>query len=299
MTGHHIVSWGGRLGNLLFQAAMGISLEARTGIPWIGHGPVHPESIDALQDWVGPLRFASEEEYRSLFGPKGVSGKLWRSWQGLLPGRYRRLVIQSSGRPHSWYREVKGPCFWGGYWQSPLNWDDQEVAIRQHLYYRPTVGGELGDLLGPVRAEGTVALHVRRGDYLTSSSFGVLDKEFYLRALDRIPHRGRVFVFSDDPQWCLEAFPDRTTFQVVNCGVSGDLFLMTQCHHTVISRSTYSWWGAWLRERQEGLTLAPSRWFPSFQGVPPRNEIYPAHWQLVEEQSVDMSSEKGVNGIGK
>ena len=38
-----------------------------------------------------------------------------------------------------------------------------------------------------------------------------------------------------------------------------DLYLMQNCHHAIISNSTYYWWGAWLQQPSENhIVIAPS-----------------------------------------
>ena len=38
-----------------------------------------------------------------------------------------------------------------------------------------------------------------------------------------------------------------------------DLFLMRNCHHAIISNSTYYWWGAWLqvKDQSKHYVIAP------------------------------------------
>jgi hypothetical protein len=36
---------------------------------------------------------------------------------------------------------------------------------------------------------------------------------------------------------------------------------MARCRHHVIANSSFSWWGAWLGERDDSVVVAPSRWF--------------------------------------
>jgi hypothetical protein len=55
----------------------------------------------------------------------------------------------------------------------------------------------------------------------------------------------------------------------------GDFEAMRRCRHFVIANSTFSWWAAWLGEREGSVVVAPRRWFEdrtrnSSDIVPPR-----------------------------
>lgn len=115
-----------------------------------------------------------------------------------------------------------------------------------------------------------IAIHVRRGDYITNPTafahHGVLDKEYYDRAIELMdtkydnPH---YFVFSEDVEWCQENIKtdNRITYVGSECNDikdSGHLHLMTKCKSHIIANSSYSWWGAFLGDSE--FTIGPERW---------------------------------------
>jgi len=74
------------------------------------------------------------------------------------------------------------------------------------------------------------------------------------------------FVFSDDIEWCKKNIKfSHPTFFVEDeyFGKKGEeyLFLMSACKYFVIPNSTFSWWGAWLSEREEKIVICPKKWF--------------------------------------
>ena len=118
--------------------------------------------------------------------------------------------------------------------------------------------------------ETPVAIHVRRGDYVTNPTafahHGVLDKAYYDRAIKLMeskhpnPH---YFVFSEDVEWCMENIKTdkQITFVGSECNDikdSGHLYLMTKCKNHIIANSSYSWWGAFLGNSE--FTIGPERW---------------------------------------
>jgi hypothetical protein len=55
--------------------------------------------------------------------------------------------------------------------------------------------------------------------------------------------------------------------------------LMAHCHHHVIANSSFSWWGAWLNERQQKTVIAPRAWFaPEELMKRNMNDLYPSGW---------------------
>jgi hypothetical protein len=117
----------------------------------------------------------------------------------------------------------------------------------------------------------SVSLHVRRGDYLEGDQLRVLGVEYYENAIERItesigvvPH---LYVFSDDIEWCKNAFDDKFSihFVDINRGKNSykDIFLMASCKHNIISASTFSWWAGYLNDNPSKIVIAPKFWYCS------------------------------------
>jgi hypothetical protein len=137
----------------------------------------------------------------------------------------------------------------------------------------------------PIR---TIALHVRRGDYVQESdSFWVPTLEYFTRAIGLLSTDVPIVIFSDGPDWCRKALlpllGDRAT---VYEGVPRlkpeepgyrkeeepldwiDLFAMARMALHVTSNSSYSWWGAWLSS--DPSPIAPLRWYgPKLSWISP------------------------------
>jgi len=120
----------------------------------------------------------------------------------------------------------------------------------------------------------SISLHIRRGDYVSNAGynefFGTCSIEYYQRAVHRITGSNRkaefkVFVFSDDLNWCRDhlLLDQEMVFVDVNSDRDGfyDMMFMARCHHNVIANSTYSWWAAWLNENPDKIVVAPEQWF--------------------------------------
>ncbi|WP_374284519.1 alpha-1,2-fucosyltransferase [Novosphingobium sp.] len=163
-----------------------------------------------------------------------------------------------------------------GYWQSWRYFDDCAAQLRAELQPRVPLSDQSGRLRDAMQSANSLALHVRRGDYVTSaetaSFHGALSTDFYAAAVQFIRERApglHCYVFSDDLDWCREALQHLglpLTFVDVNRGADSwqDLYLMAACRHSIIANSSFSWWAAWLGDGQqhaERMVVAPQRWF--------------------------------------
>ena len=125
-------------------------------------------------------------------------------------------------------------------------------------------------------ADHSVAIHVRRGDYINNPTanahHGVLDREYYDKAIGMIdstythPH---YFVFSEDIDWCKENIKGKgeVTYVGVECNDvkdSGHLHLMTKCENHILANSSFSWWGAFLGNSK--CAIGPKNWLADGSG---------------------------------
>jgi hypothetical protein len=181
------------------------------------------------------------------------------------------------------------------YLQDLDNFRGFEERIRQYFKPRTPVLAELDarfpwfqDIPNPV------ALHVRRGDYLSwPEHYPVLDLDYYRRAVKEMRARhpdARIVVFSDDINWCRRVLPSEFVFvDGVPRAMSAagrrrqgepqdqyDLFLMARCVGHIIANSTYSWWGAFLAG--DTPVCYPTTWYgPRLQHIEWRRMI-PESW---------------------
>ena len=152
-----------------------------------------------------------------------------------------------------------------GYWQNELYFSD----IRELLLRELSPISSMNDLgnayLEPIKNSNSVSLHVRRGDYLNLKNVGVLDVDYYMKAVEYIRtnvEKPIFFIFSDDLEWCKNSlgflegciYVDRTQTEI------DDLKLMSFCRHNIIANSSFSWWGAWLNQNPKKTVIAPKGW---------------------------------------
>lgn len=147
-----------------------------------------------------------------------------------------------------------------GYFQAEAYFADWAAPIRAELRSReapPLDGGAC-----------PVCVHLRRGDYQKPENaiLQVCTPDYYARALRRVEQEhpdAVLYVFSDDIDWA-QAHLDTGRLPAVfmpRGSAAGDLALMQQCRHFVISNSTYSWWAQYLGDAPDKQVYAPDRWY--------------------------------------
>lgn len=174
-----------------------------------------------------------------------------------------------------------------GYWED-CRYFDKDFRFK---YRTPTLNEKSSELLDELKRlieEGItpVAIHVRRGDYLTCDNpgffSGICTEHYYENAISYIKKHisfPKFFFFSDDPDFVEENFnvPEKV---VVNWNKGEDsfldMYLMSQFPAVIIANSTFSFWGAQNSELNP-LVLCPSR----FNNLPYPSEIKREGWVVI------------------
>lgn len=145
---------------------------------------------------------------------------------------------------------------------------------------------KLAFLTEEINTYNSVAIHVRRGDYVSNKNankfHGVLPIDYYTQASDYFVKFDNVkfFIFSDDIHYVNLKFDFLKNKKILDVNRFNesylDIFLMSQCKNQIIANSSFSWWGAWLNCYQEKLVIAPKKWIqkPSL----PFDDITPPEW---------------------
>lgn len=130
------------------------------------------------------------------------------------------------------------------------------------------------------RYQDTVAVHVRRGDYLNLSHIHYnLPESYYRKAFSYFPNE-TFTIFSDDTKWCEETFSDIDCVIVHKDHFAVDLFniyAMSLCKGIIIANSSFSWWGAYLSKHTN--IIAPNLWVAGENTVEDR---IPKEWTVID-----------------
>ena len=131
----------------------------------------------------------------------------------------------------------------------------------------------------------SVAVHIRRGDYLhrvNAPNFGICSEEYYQRAIRMIRQyhpEAKLFFFSDDICWCRKHLKYENSHYIEHKNKQPDwvvLYLITRCRHHIIANSTFSFWGAYLSRHPHSINIYPRNWYANPEWITP--DIFPKEW---------------------
>ena len=142
--------------------------------------------------------------------------------------------------------------------------------IRQAFIFPPLTDEKNKSFSEYIKGRASVAIHVRRGDMLRFNSRYYITG-YFKRAVKYIKEKIHhpVFVFFCDPgsgEFCeknLDIFylnpKDEIYFVNWNTGEESyrDMQLMSLCKHNIITNSSFGWWGAYLNENPDKITISP------------------------------------------
>lgn len=270
-----IVNIIGGLGNQMFEYAMYLALK-----------DAHPEeNIKVCTRSFRGYGLHNGLEIERIFRIKLIEASIWdlfrvayiflnyRMWQIMLhvmPKR-RSMTSGTTQIPFS-YNEVtrKDSVFYDGYWQNEGFFKPIRKKILETYSFPAFKDKRNENVAERLINNSSVSIHIRRGDYLNDPVWFVCTLEYYKRSLYYIFSKDKVdliCVFSDDIQWCkdnLKEIVGNIEIEYVDWNKGSNSFrdmqLMTYCKHNIIANSSFSWWGAWLGQRDGKIVVAPKGW---------------------------------------
>lgn len=269
--------WGG-LGNQMFQYAFGYMLSRKYNERLC----LDIDFYDNQPSYVGYRKYKLNKFFLpkiSYVKRRGVL-RIWENW--LVNRIVQRIPRISLEFPHGFYfykekrkrfdekvmiKENKINYF-DGYWQSSKYFKEYKVELKGIFRYKNCFPPDMEAIIKQMRHCESVSLHIRKGDFQKKTGIRVgkeMPISYYERAIQYIRQNVRdpvFYIFSDDFQWVCEKLGNSEEFIYVNLDNEDreilDLLCMTQCKHGILSASTFSWWGNWLKdESKDSIIIAP------------------------------------------
>ncbi len=281
----------GGLGNQMFQYAIGRRLSLEREVPlavdlgWFGH-QARGDTPRSYELGCFAADASAQKVSLRLPEPSNKAEQVLGKLRALMrpvpdPWRQRGMSFDPS------VLAVGSSAHLVGFWQSERFFDSVAPRIRRDFRPIQPPSEEARSLHDSIAVSRSISVHVRRGDYVTNAAanrfHGTPDRAYYRRALEAIGVEGaHLFVFSDDPRWCLANLDLGGPMTVIgghDRPAAEDMLLMSACEHHVIANSSFSWWGAWLDPSPKKKVVAPARW--TADADTNSQDVYAAGWLRV------------------
>ena len=288
----HVVRISDGLGNQMFQYAFAYALARRTGAEVL---------IDPLF-WGTSLRKYQLEEFH-IKNTKRFIPRAWDYVLGFGPrngrrfkDRYRQRLIR---KKYQLFQEKQimhydktvasqtNPSFYLGFWQAPQYFEAYYEELKSQFIRKKSIDSDALIYQQQIQKGVSVALHIRRTDYVRQEGNVTLPFYFYKEALQRMQNElgdFQLFIFTDDKEFVKEKFSLREYTLVEGICDLDEFELMRQCDHHIIANSTFSWWAAYLGENKGGIVYAPCTDIWS-------SEFYPKEWNLIDTKTADSGND--------
>ncbi len=284
-----VVRLRGGLGNQLFQFSAGYALSRKLGANLYLHydhskyEPAH--SVPRLRAFNLPFKQYVINQH-GLIRRKGLSGVITRLRAKAL--QYPTLCCARESHFHydPQFEALPAGSYLGGYWQSYRYFAQYQDELQDLLSLSPAILENHQDLLTSIQQSISVAIHVRRGDYLHKTNTQIYSEcsiNYYKAAIRKMqaclgqPH---FYLFSNCPEWVEQEFQWlELKTHVSTDSALADFGLMSAAQHHIIANSSFSWWAAWLATHEAQQVIAPKPWFKTKKLSD--QDLLPPHWQTL------------------
>lgn len=266
----------GRLGNQLFQYASLIGLSYRNGkelrLPFWKYSHFfqgkYPKGV--------PVNTCVDVQEPSFGYSLELSG-IEKSYEHL-------------GQPGVSYNVIKS------YLQSAKYWAGAENIVAHALKFDKEFSIKCLEGMAEAFNKKTIAIHIRRGDYVNNTNYVNLPPMYYIMALEKHFNNWRteynLIFFSDDIEYAKIHFEclDNAYFSEGRTDVE-DLCLMSMCVNHIIANSSFSWWGAYLSGPTSKVVRPAHHFSGKLAERCKTDDLYPANWIAFDhvEEKYDLS----------
>lgn len=283
-----ITSINGGLGNQLFQYAAGLALAKRYQTDLKIHVQFKEGDTNrsvGLSHFKIDLKEAAPEEVIKLY-PRSAVEKIW---QKLLPTSLKKYYQEKNFAFNPKFTHLSANIYLKGYWQSEYYFSIIKDEIHAAFTLQPSVYQRALATIEELRKIDSVAIHVRKGDYLIApydTYYTNLDSSYYNKAIQLILSANKaiqLFVFTDDPDWVQNNLHLQMPYSLISSVKTHNMYedfqAMRSCKYHIIANSSFSWWTAWLSDRNGKIVVAPKQWFNL--GPKDTQHLLPKTWLTV------------------
>lgn len=167
-----------------------------------------------------------------------------------------------------------------GYYQSEKYFREYKAYLVRQFTPNYPMEVEYESVLAEIKDCEAVAVHVRRGDFLSAQNdpnpnHYLLGEQYYHNALKCVTEHLEnpvFFWFSDDIDWVKKNFGIKENFRFLSLHTKhadiDEMMLMKNCKHIIVANSTFSWWASWLNEHEDAMHICPAKRYGNLYMIP-------------------------------
>lgn len=269
-----------RLGNQLFQYAFIKALAERFHTSFY------------LNEKIVPLIAA---DYFDLEGYNPTQNKLNKFLLKLESGN---LIKKLNATDIDTYSEavsnaLTNHTIYSGYFQSELFFKDIAAKIPGYIRIKKEHSDKFqAQYQGTFTNNRTIAVHIRRGDYLNLNDWWAtnlgsnnlsLPTSYYLNCLEQIPEykNHKIIFVSDDIGFARTEFAHIPNAEFSQSDMITDFQIIMNADVCILSNSSFAWWAAYLNPKKNKVIYCPQYWlgFKVHKEYP--ENIIPATWNQI------------------
>ena len=168
--------------------------------------------------------------------------------------------------------------YYVGFWQH-ISYIKYNKSYLQKCFQYSINNYLIKDLISTITTN-SVGIHVRRGDYVNNLLHETIGVKYFFDAIEYIRDKVKepsFFIVSDDINWCkMNLIFENCTYIDFSKNEFEDFEVLKNCHHKIISNSSFSWWGAYLNMNLPNVYY-PSKWFSDKKNSE-TDDLCPDHW---------------------
>jgi hypothetical protein len=170
-----------------------------------------------------------------------------------------------------------------GYFQSEKYFDN--TLTKHYFEFKEELIDKLKHTYKAAFLKKTILLSIRRGDFVDHPDYFQLPINYYILALiNNFPDwkQRNLIILSDDINYCKFhfSFLDNAFFGNQLSAIE-QLALGSLCDDFIISNSTFSWWCAWLGEKEHSTIIRPLHYFTEAKNKIDNDcDYFPEQWKI-------------------
>lgn len=179
-----------------------------------------------------------------------------------------------------------------------------EKLTKYYFQFSDVLKEKIQDLYSKTFQKKTILISIRRGDFVDHPDYFQLPINYYLNSLIRFfpdwkSHN--LVVLSDDIEYCKFHFSFlENVFFGDGLNEVEQLCLGSMCDDFIISNSTFSWWSAWLGEKENSKIIRPIKNLDGLKSVELNDKDYfPGRWTCYNHVNNRINLENTIIAIPK